>query len=100
MKRRTNPMPKVKIAKVAKSKLQEDFKTTQAVLEAYFREEYRITGCSPEDTEKMLAAFRQKFPQINNHLPHPELLAMLEAELRESEDFVKRLEQRSAERQK
>ena len=76
MKRRTNP----------------PIKTTQDVIESYFREEYRIAGFSSEDTEKMIADFRQKFGGRHNHPPHPELLAMLEAELRESEDFVRRLE--------
>ena len=65
--------------------------TTQTVLEDYFREEYRIVGCDYEETEAMIADFRQSFAGQHNHPPSPLLIAMIKAELQESTDFVEKL---------
>lgn len=86
-------MPNAKVARVAKVTPPKDMITNQDVIELYLREESRIAGCSPEDTERMIAEFRKTNSGKFNDPPRPELLAMLEAELRESEAFVKNLAQ-------
>ena len=67
--------------------------TTQAAIETYLRKEYQIAGAKPAEAERMIADFRKTFSGKLNHPPRPEVLAMLEAEIQESEAFVKNLAQ-------
>lgn len=78
-------------AKVAKDNPPDDLKITQAALEGYFRKEFQITGTKDAEAEELIADFRKMFPGEFDHPPRPDVSAILEAELRESEAFVKKL---------
>jgi hypothetical protein len=65
--------------------------TTQALLEIYFRKEFQIAGTKDAEAEELIADFRKMFLGNFDHPPCPAFLAMLEAEVQESEAFVKKL---------